>query len=348
MPARRSHVRHEGASATGLAKGNYGMRLYLAPTGVDPSHLAINEFTQLAHESKFHRHELVEDPANADICLFVESHLFGDPIGVPQIWRSETFRSYREKCFIFDQRPRSYCSLPGLFTSVPRQFIRPVFQTPWSYHKIETPSEVLGVSVDAIPNADLLFSFVGSGRSHTSRPPLLELKHPRAVVERVEGHLNWAENEAGFAARRQRFAEILCRSSFVLCPRGRATSSFRFYEAMAAGRVPVVIADAWVPPKGTNLDEFAVVWPEGTTSGLVEHLERLEPEAAAMGARAREVYETRFARDVMFDNVVDALSDLDDTRPWERFPRWGYPPDRRVIRHLAGRARRIAGKVRRK
>jgi hypothetical protein len=323
------------------------MRIHLAPTGVDPAHIAIQEFTRLASESRHHRHELVSDPDDADICLFTESHLFGDTIGLGPIWKTPVFRAHREKCYIFDQRPRSYCSMPGLFTSVPRPVIRPTFQVPWSYHQIESPSEVLGDSAEKWTEPDLLFSYVGSANSHPSRPPLLELRHPRAIVERVEGHLNWSRDAPGYVDRRENFAEIIFRSSFVLCPRGRATSSFRFYEVMAAGRVPVVIADDWVPPQGVNLDEFAIVWPEGTTKGLIEHLEKREPDAASMGARAREVYQQRFAREVMFDNIGDALSKLRDTQPWERFPKWGYPPDRRVVRHLAGRARRYLSNLRR-
>lgn len=316
------------------------MRIHLARTGVTGAGLAVDELEELAAKSRSGRHQLTDDPEDAEACLFGECHLFGDPITLRPIWQSDTFRAHRSKSFVFDQRPRSYCSMPGLYTSVPRRYLHSQFQIPWSYHRIETPQDVLGDSWGPGDQPDLLFSYVGSGRSHPSRPPLLELRHPRGLVQQVEGHVNWSTDDAGFGDRRRLFAESVLRSKFVLCPRGRATSSFRFYEVLAAGRVPVVIADDWVAPAGMNLDEVAIVWPEGSTRGLLDYLEKREPDAAELGARAREIYDQRFAQDVMFDNIGDALERLVATDPWERFPRWGFAPDRRVVRHVAGKLRK--------
>ncbi|WP_173921751.1 exostosin family protein [Agromyces sp. Marseille-P2726] len=315
------------------------MRIHLPSIGVRTEISAVRDFERLAQLSGSARHDLVADPAEADVILFTELHQLNDPISLSRVWQSPEFKTHAHKCYVFDQRPRSYCSMPGLYTSVPWRSLRRQYQVPWSYHMITDVPH----APDREP--DLLFSFVGTARSHKCREQLFGLSHPRGLVRRVDGHVNWRPNDPGFAERRDSFADSVTRASFVLCPRGRATSSFRFYETIAAGRVPVVLADDWVPPAGVNLQEFAIVWPERNVSGLVDFLEGLEPDASAMGRRAREVFEERFAPEVMFDNIVDALNTLAATLPWETFPRFGYPPDRRVVRHLVGRSRKLLGQL---
>lgn len=315
------------------------MRIYLGSTGIAPERSANRDFERLAERSRARRHHLVDNPDDADVVLFTECHQFGDPITLARVQRSDDFRQYRGKCYVFDQRPRSYCSLPGLFTSVPSWALRPAFQVPWSYHMIARPQDVLGTERPSGP-PDLLFSYVGSMRSHRCRRPIFELRHRRGVIEWAEGHVPWDTRQFEHEARRRHFADVTLRSSFVLCPRGRATSSFRFYETMAAGSVPVVISDDWVPPLGVDISEFAIRWPEGNLAGLVDYLERMEPCAAEMGARAKQVFDERFAPEVIFDAMGDALESLASTNPWDCFPQWGYLPDRRVGRHLLGRVRK--------
>jgi hypothetical protein len=312
------------------------MRIYLPTVGLPPHTSAVREFEQLARMSSTRRHELVSDPDSADVLMYTECHQLGDPISLNRIRRTEEFRTYRDKIVVFDQRPRAYCSMPGLYTSVPWRSLHPQYQIPWSYHQITDQP----YSADDEP--DLLFSFVGTIMSHPCRPPLLGLAHPRGLVRQVEGHVPWHTDDEGFEDRKTYFAETLRRSAFVLCPRGRATSSFRFYETLAAGRVPVVMADDWIPPWGIDFSEFAIRWPERSVAGLVEFLERHEDRGREMGLRAREVYETRFAPEVMWDNIGDALAPLAASHPWSHFPTYGYPPDRRIVRHVAGRGRKIA------
>ncbi|WP_169053829.1 exostosin family protein [Agromyces sp. H66] len=281
----------------------------------------------------------MSDAASADAILFTECHQLDDPITMTRIRGSAEFSAYRDRCYVFDQRPRAYCSLPGLYTSAPRSSFRPEYQVPWSYHKLNDDLAATGIP------ADLLVSFVGTARSHPCREQLLQLRHPRALIERVDGHVPWRPDAPGFHERRVSFAESLLRSSFVLCPRGRATSSIRFYETMVAGRVPVVFSDEWVAPQGVDLSEFAIVWPERNVDGLLDYLERHEERAAEMGRRARQLFEERFAPEVMFDRIGDALELLVATRPWQSFPKFGFMPDRRVFRHAAGIARKKAQRL---
>ena len=319
------------------------MKVFLAGFDVPYEHSTRREFTNLSRSGNG-RHQLVDEPEYADIILFTEWHLLGDPILPRALFQHDLYKSFQTKCYSFDQRPRAYCALPGLYTSVPWKLLRGRFQVPWSYHQVERPQDVLEAESDDF-TPDLLFSYVGAGGTHACRSPLLGLVHPEALIKPVEGHLNWAPDAEGYDARRKFFAESVLRSEFVLCPRGRATSSYRFYEVMAAGRVPVVISDDWVPPRGVNLSEFAIWWPEFQTDGLVEHLESVRPRAARMGARAREVFDANFSAGSMWDAACDQLDVLRSTKPWDQFPRFGYPPDRRVARHVLGRVHRVSDRT---
>jgi hypothetical protein len=61
------------------------------------------------------------------------------------------------------------------------------------------------------------------------------------------------------------YKEQLIQSVFVLCPRGRALNSRRFFEALSYGRIPVLITDAAKLPLASiiDYDKFVVTVPEG-------------------------------------------------------------------------------------
>ena len=79
---------------------------------------------------------------------------------------------------------------------------------------------------------------------------------PNAIIEIV--------NSGGFdasPAKKAAFAEHLRRMTYVLCPRGCENYSFRVYEALRFGRVPVIIDTDMVLPGGIDWNEIAVVVP---------------------------------------------------------------------------------------
>lgn len=57
----------------------------------------------------------------------------------------------------------------------------------------------------------------------------------------------------------QSYNEMLSDSKFSLCPEGAGPNTLRFWESLAVGSIPVVIADNWVPPEGlTEIDRGGV------------------------------------------------------------------------------------------
>lgn len=309
------------------------MKIHLASIGVPEQHSTIPRLERLALLDRRREHELVADPEQADAIVFTECHLSGSGWSFSRIRDADEFRRFRDRCYVMDERDQPWLGLPGLYTSMPKPVFRPEYQCAWGYYFVSEPQERLPADFDATSEPDLLFSFVGS-MTHRCREPLLKLRHPRAVVEEVQGFLFYESSSVDYEARRRRFAEILLRSKFVLCPRGHGTSSIRFFETLGAGRVPVVISDDWVPPFDLPYEEFCLFWPEGSTDGLVEALERLEPQAATMGAAARAVFDEYFAPGVIFDTFASTVAALHERRPWETFRRFGYP-DRYLVRRRA-------------
>ena len=102
------------------------------------------------------------------------------------------------------------------------------------------------------------------------------------------------------------YLSTLLDSRFVLCPRGYGTSSYRLFETMRLGRVPVIISDEWVPPLGPSwlncsirisekrVRELPTSWPRGcrtqrrwgcarAASGRHGSRRRFTPRAALSG-----------------------------------------------------------------
>ena len=68
---------------------------------------------------------------------------------------------------------------------------------------------------------------------------------------------------------RRRFVELMSRSVFALCPRGYGRTSYRMYEALQLGCIPVYIHDESWLPYADELDwrEFAVLVPLADAPG---------------------------------------------------------------------------------
>jgi len=115
---------------------------------------------------------------------------------------------------------------------------------------------------------------------------------------------DWGSNDPGLLARKQReFAETLGRSVFALCPRGYGKTSFRMYEALQLGAIPVYIYDEpWLPYTDVlDWNEFAVLVPLAEVDRLHELLAaHTAADIRRKQDRIRELYPTYFT----FSGVV--------------------------------------------
>jgi hypothetical protein len=268
-------------------------------------------FTDMARRDRFGIHTLSEDAAAADMILFLDGHQHYKDLELNAIRRHPLVMQYREKAFVYSEVDQPWCAMPGLYVAMPKSAFDSRRQRACAYltvpnsHVIPTPP----------PTGDdaLLFSFMGRG-GNPAREGVLRQKHPRAIVEDTSLVNYFGDQTAEIERGKRRYAEVIARSKFVLCPRGAGTSSFRVFETMAAGRVPVIVSDEWVPPAGPVWDECAVFIPEAQIDRVGAILESHEARFPAMAAAARRAWEDWFAQDALFHRMTEALADIIRTR----------------------------------
>jgi hypothetical protein len=249
------------------------------------------------------QYELVDDPERADIILFPQCHMLGGDWRMRAIREHPFTKRFAAKTFVYDERDRPWCLRPGAYVSMSARRFDPSVQRACGYYGVpefQHPSDTA---------TDLLFSLIASP-THPSRRALFGLRGPDSIVEEVRRFAFFDPSSPGFEARREHFRRTLSRSRFVLCPRGRGTSSIRLYETLSAGRVPVIISDDWVPPDGPEWSSISIRWPEGRRAGLVDALRSHDREWEAMSRAALDTYRAFFAPAVAFDRISAICEDL--------------------------------------
>jgi len=115
---------------------------------------------------------------------------------------------------------------------------------------------------------------------------------------------------------------------------------------MQVGRVPVILADDWVPPDGPDWPSFAVFVLEDRLLDLPAILASYEPRAATMGAAARRAWESYFAPEVQFHRFAEALRELkEEGHSHPNWARFGWPMKRICIRAYDAGRRMARGTV---
>ncbi len=272
----------------------------------------IERFHSLAARDRFGVHALVPDAESADIILFVDLHQFHLDWQLKQLRRHPLVQRFGTKIMVYDERDRPFCIFPGLYVSMPKTYFDVSRQRACSYSYLKNE---LVQPVASEP--DLLFSFQGAS-THSSRRTIFTLSHPRAVIENTsavnffEGPEMAANEEYQTRVRlqKERYKEIVARSKFVLCPRGWGVSSFRLFETLAAGRVPVIVSDEWVAPRGPDWDACSVRIQESDVLNLARILEAREAQWPVMAQNAADTFRAWFAADVLFHRMMDDCQDL--------------------------------------
>ena len=92
------------------------------------------------------------------------------------------------------------------------------------------------------------------------------------------------------------YAGLIQMSKFILCPRGFGTSSVRFYETLAYGRIPILISDETKMPleDKINYDEFVIRVRENELDSIEEKIRKCT-NIIEKSQKARETWEKWFS-----------------------------------------------------
>ena len=87
-------------------------------------------------------------------------------------------------------------------------------------------------------------------------------------------------------------------------------SSYRLFEVMRAGRVPVFISDSWVRPEGPDWDAFVVFVKEREVGSIPMLLRERENEWRRRGRAARIAFDDWYSRERAFHSICSGLRGL--------------------------------------
>jgi hypothetical protein len=277
--------------------------------------LDLEQMHDAARADRFGVHRLVDDPASADIILFVETswaagYYYGDVRSHP------VFREFRPKCYLFSATDKVVPFLPGVFASIEGRWYWPAWTRSGYYPGVRERGD-FRYEADRTPSH--LFSFIGAGFTHTVRQRILELEHPSCVLIDSHAEAEALEREGrprmNASAYVQRYVDSVLDSAFVLCPRGGGTSTFRIFEAMMLGRAPVIVSDQWVPPQGPDWESFSLRIAEDEVASVPAQLESRAGEATRMGREARRAWLDWFSEETAFHRTVGWCLELQSAAP---------------------------------
>lgn len=258
-------------------------------------------------------HTLTDDPAAADVILFVENC---SPLRhYMHVRQHPYYREFASKCFLYSRYDFPIPLLPGIYPSIEHRWHNRQWTRSGGY-LVAFTNDFLEYDEGRTPRR-FLFSFIGAAFNHPLRRTLLQLPDEAAYLrdttpEWPYGDLPTEEQEA----LRARYREVALQSRFVVCPRGKGPSSIRLFETLRMGRAPVIISDAWVPPEGPDWPSFSLRIPEADLDRLPDLLADHASDAIAMGRRARTAWKDWFSVASTFHRSVESCLDMQASRRW--------------------------------
>lgn len=284
-----------------------------ATTAIDATQVSTHLplFRRLAAQDRFGVHTLVDDAQSADLVLFLDGHQHWRDLTLSDITQHPLVRQDRDRAFLYNEMDQPWCAMPGLYVAMPRRSFDWERQRPCSYLSLVNNLDT--APGDAPIEPDLLFSYMGR-LGHPTREAIVQLSDPRGLIEDTSRFSFFGATTDEVARQKRRYAEVVRRSKFVLCPVGSGASSFRLFETLLAGRVPVILSDEWVAPMGPNWDECALRVPERNVRDLPAIIAEHEPRFPAMSVAAHQAWEDWFAADTLFHRMIDGCKDLMERR----------------------------------
>ena len=291
---------------------NRGIRIFIATlSSFQWSEDMRDSYRKLARHDCRRVHRLTDSLDEADVILIVDLHQHPSDWSLRTLYRHPLVRKYGDKIFVYDERDHPWCSWPGIYVSMPKSGFETSRQRAYSFPFLK--NELLH---SPAVSSDWLFSFMG-GVSHKVRRKILALRHPRGLVEDTHFSFFDAYSQAGTTqyqdracALKARYAEIIGRSKFVLCPRGQGYASFRLFETLAAGRVPVIVSDEWTEPAGPDWNACSLRVRESEVGTIPQILEQCEADFPRLAAQAARTYQEWFAPEIIFHRIGECCADL--------------------------------------
>lgn len=260
-------------------------------------------FLKHAHQSR--NYQWVGDHSNADITFYLD------------IERERMCESFLLKYWKKLSDPRAIVIncvaqpigiVRGIYTSLERPYHSEGRTEAGFYYR----SDIVGrfTLLSHTIKREHLFSFSGNCSTHPVRGLMKELFQSNPAFRDTGDIIQVAHTQGDdqlMKTLEYSMQNDIATSSFVLCPRGVASSSQRLYEVMKMGRAPVIIADDWQPPRVNqcNWQDFAIFVRENEVNRIPEILSENQSRAVEMGVRARQTWERAFSAEAGFSTLCE-------------------------------------------
>lgn len=315
------------------------MKLHL--TSAYELHPGLDTLLSAAPNDSVHAHTLSTDPETADAIVFIENTQFDD-VMFKRLRAHDLVSRFPEKVFMYNEMDRPWDVLPGLFTCMTRKQMNEGNQRAFAY--LSTPNTHVQSVYEKNSEREWLYSFMGA-MSHASRRQVMRLPSEHAYLKDTSEFNVWNTSPEELDQRAQNYANVLGGSNFVLCPRGIGTSSIRLYETLEAGRVPIIIADQWVPPEETDWS-FAIQIQENRIKAIPGILKSHADEAIERGEAARAAWAASYAPDKLFNTLGNSIESLlsnsrqgdnhSTSLPWNKWIASGGLMTRTAVQRIRG------------
>jgi hypothetical protein len=261
------------------------------------------------HSSKYS----IVDNQLYDIAVCVDSNLLQY---MTSSIRNQTVRQlliqYGNRLRVYDCSDNPLASLCGGYTSLTKVQSIPGFNCCVPYVKNHSSFSPNFRDV----RRKLQWSFTGGcgpaySSGHNLRRNILKLSGEDIVLVDSTELPNWIYDNDSLQkqqAAADQMESILGDSKYVACPRGNGPASFRFYESICCGAVPVVLSDDWLLPDVPLLNESIIHIKE---SDFMRISDRIDSDKCRYNSRRHElqnIYTAYFAESKIFDTVVSMVS----------------------------------------
>ena len=245
---------------------------------------------------------------------YINSDVKSDRILIPIFWTNYYINN---KCYMPDPNIQNFLNSldpnKKYFTvsqhdDAPREFLPPdtlSFSAGGNHGNIPIP--LICSRMENIPNnnRDIFCSFVGS-ITHPIRQNMYNALHNNK--EYYFSTNAWTDKVS--KENQNLFIDITSRSLFTLCPRGYGRTSFRLYECLQLGSIPVYIYDIpWTPfSDEIKWEDFCIMVPSTEIYNINKILYSISGEQIVKMLKCgKEVYEKYFTMESMSKNILKRI-----------------------------------------
>ena len=247
-------------------------------------------------------HVQARSPDEADALLLQEPWDFREWRYIDRLQADPIVGRFAHKVFTINNDDAASGLLRGVYSCLPAHRIDDALHAVVPF--IRKPNDiVLQRAGQPRPPAQYLAAWFGNPQSSKVRRKLYT-RYSESTSLRLMTTASWMQYGSD---ERVLYADMLHAGKFALCPSGWAPATLRFYEALAMGVAPVVVADGIELPKGPNWDDFVIHVAESDMGRLEELIAPYASRYQEMGALAGAAWQKYFSPDQLVPYYAQAL-----------------------------------------